>query len=736
MNANNPDRLYDLMPVVHRMRDAEQGYPLRALLRVIAEQVGVVEEDIAHLYENWFIETCDDWVVPYIGALIGYQPLYTAGQPGRDTGREGQARERIMIPRREVANTIRYRRRKGSLSILDDLASAVSGWPARAIEFYRLLAVNQNINHLHLDRGRTAELRDGDALDNLGGPFDEMARSVDVRRVNSIRTSGRANIPDLGVFVWRLKPYTVTRTAAHCHEEVAPNCYLFSPLGSDTALYTNPAAAPPGAAADLAVPVPIRRGSFEAREADETSGRLVSGVPFYFGEAGSLMIWTGTPAKPYPAKQIVPADLSDWTYRPLADQVAVDPQLGRIMFAPGVSRKQAVWVSYCYGFSADMGGGEYDRPIRQPANATVYWVGQSALGDLAAADTPKFTRIGEALAQWKLDRPVNAVIEITDSGVYTEPIAIVLGENQTLQLRAANRKRPVLRMLDWQGSFPDALSVTGEGKSWFILDGLVVTGRGLQVEGEVSGVAIRHATLVPGWGLECNCDPTRPSEPSIELLNAPLCLSIEHSIVGAIQVERDEARNDPVQIRVSDSIVDATSRERVALGASGKLCAYAGLVIVRSTVFGELQTHTIALAENSILMGRVIACRRQSGCMRFCYAPPDSRTPRRYECQPDLAAQAAADLFAKGDITAAERDAILEGERLRVEPEFNSTRYGRPTYAQLAAACAVEITGGADDESEMGAFHDLYQPQRAANLRARLDEYTPAGINAGIILVS
>jgi hypothetical protein len=32
----------------------------------------------------------------------------------------------------------------------------------------------------------------------------------------------------------------------------------------------------------------------------------------------------------------------------------------------------------------------------------------------------------------------------------------------------------------------------------------------------------------------------------------------------------------------------------------------------------------------------------------------------------------------------------------------------------------------------MGAFHDLFGPQRAANLRARLAEYTPAGMEAGI----
>jgi hypothetical protein len=36
----------------------------------------------------------------------------------------------------------------------------------------------------------------------------------------------------------------------------------------------------------------------------------------------------------------------------------------------------------------------------------------------------------------------------------------------------------------------------------------------------------------------------------------------------------------------------------------------------------------------------------------------------------------------------------------------------------------------------MGVFHDLFQPQRMANLRARLGEYTPAGIDAGVILAS
>ena len=62
--SKSSDRLFELLPMIYRQRDEEQGWPLRDLLRVIAEQVDVVETDITQLYENWFIETCQDWVVP------------------------------------------------------------------------------------------------------------------------------------------------------------------------------------------------------------------------------------------------------------------------------------------------------------------------------------------------------------------------------------------------------------------------------------------------------------------------------------------------------------------------------------------------------------------------------------------------------------------------------------------------------------------------------------------------
>jgi hypothetical protein len=36
----------------------------------------------------------------------------------------------------------------------------------------------------------------------------------------------------------------------------------------------------------------------------------------------------------------------------------------------------------------------------------------------------------------------------------------------------------------------------------------------------------------------------------------------------------------------------------------------------------------------------------------------------------------------------------------------------------------------------MGVFHDLYQPQRLDNLAVRLSEFTPAGVDAGVIIVN
>jgi hypothetical protein len=739
--TKNPDRLYELLPVIYRQRDSEQGYPLQALLCVIAEQVNVVEADMDQLYENWFIETCQDWVVPYIGDLIGYRPVHEAGEPGEITTAQGNRRNKILVSRQEVANTIRYRRRKGTLPLLELLAHDVAGWPARAVEFFRLLGRTQAMNHVRLANGRTADLHNGRALDWLDTPFAEVARTVDVRRVNSARTSGQPNTPGIGLFVWRLKTYSVTEAPAYCLEQVGPSAYTFSVLGNETPLYNRPQPKlePTQIVEPLNLPIPIRRRPFA--EPVKHEGESTN---LYYGIGKSLLIWApnwprkGAP-QPLPNDRIIPADLSDSHYTAPRNFVAVDPERGRILFPANQLPKQGVRVSYHYAFSADMGGGEYARALSQPAGAVLRQVhGKEELQ--------------KALADWDensqefAEQPAQAVIEIMDSGVYTLPIRIYLKAGHDLQLRAANGKRPIIRLLDYMADRPDAFTATGEAGSRFTLDGLLINGRSLQIIGpeidpeappdahppeDLCRLTIRHTTLVPGWMLDNNCEPRRPNEPSLELINTGAHVYIERSILGTIQVTADQVRTDPITIHMSDSILDATNPDCdspacEAFGAPGWPLAHAVLTVLRSTVIGKVFVHAIELAENSIFMSRVRVGRRQRGCMRFCYVAPGSRTPRRYQCQPDLVEE----VVAASDVQTRER------EQLRVRPQFNSTRYGTPTYCQLALTCAPQIRRGADDESEMGAFHDLYQPQREANLRARLEEYTPAGMDAGIIFTS
>jgi len=768
--VHDPDRLYKLLPVIYRQRDAEQGWPLQALLRVIAEQVNYVEDDIAQLYENWFIETCQDWVVPYIGDLIGYQIVHEAGEPGDVTTAEGRLLNSILTPRADVANTIHDRRRKGTLRLLEELAREVANWPAHAVEFYRLLGWTQNLNSLHRHRGRTVDLRRGDALQRLNGPFDELAHTVDVRRIVSQYTAGRYNIPSVGLFIWRLNVYSVTKTRAFRVEEVGPEFFTFSILGNDTQLYTlpQPLAETQHRANELNFPTPIRRRLFEERLQD------------YYGEDKSLYLWVekveqsaATPAsrrgggrsrRARPAKQeaagaqpptappgqrainwepvdradIVAADLTDWRYHPEENKVAIDPVLGRIAFSPRNTPEGRVRVMYHYAFSADIGGGEYNRPLFQPDPYYLLRVSKEGDGD--------FHSIAAALQFWRTwkqghpDEAHHAVIEITDSGVYTEErLRVQLEEGERLQIRAANRRRPVIRLLDRHPDRTDSLELTGEsnvsaqGGGYLTLDGLLVYGRNVRVEGSLAAVTIRHCTLVPGWEIDEHCEPKWESEPSLELVNTGARVTIEHSILGPILVEEDEAVSDPALLSISDSILDAAHLQRGALGGLYRPTAYARLTITRCTVFGRVRVHAIDLAENSIFNDPVLVARTQSGCVRFCYVPEKSRTPRRYHCQPDLVKQAVKD---DTSIPIEEQQEAMQREAARVTPVFNSIYYGTPAYCQLAADCADEIKRGADDESEMGVFHDLFQPQREANLRARLDDFTPAGNETGIIYVN
>jgi hypothetical protein len=245
-------------------------------------------------------------------------------------------------------------------------------------------------------------------------------------------------------------------------------------------------------------------------------------------------------------------------------------------------------------------------------------------------------------------------------------------------------------------------------------------------------VHIRHCTLVPGWSLEHDCEPVHPGEPSIELDDTTARLRIEHSIVGALRVNTSEVTTDPVTIRAADSVIDSAHAERTAVAAPQDRHAHANLTLLRCTVLGRVLAHAIELSEDTIFTGTVSVVRRQIGCMRFCSLPDGSRTPRRYRCQPDLARAEALERAIAAGAPPADAQELADMAARRVRPRFDAMHFGAPAYARLALIGPVEIARGASDESEMGVYHDLFQPQRLDNLQVALDDSTPAGMDAGI----
>jgi hypothetical protein len=730
-----PDRLYELLPAVYRMRDAQAGEPLRALLQVIAEQIEVVQGDIERLYDNWFIETCEDWVVPYIGDLVGELPLVAFHDLGSPDSEENRRRLHAASPRRQVAGAIGRRRRKGTPAVLEELVNDLAGWPACVVESFRLLQVQQAINHLHLDRGRTVDVADMGALDALGTPFDTIARTLDLARIGSRRSRSRWSIPAVAVFAYRLRPHAHTRVEAFCFDSKRRH-YTFSVLGNDAPL--------------MAAPLPEPGVTHIAQEpnlpAFITRRALRDRAPELYGPGRSLRIWRDAIDRPVPVHDIVAADLSAWAYRPLPGEVAVDPQLGRIAFSPRNAPEDGVWVTFNEGFPDEIGGGEYPREQSPPGSRAYYAV--------RAGEDAGHATIMEAFAAFAADReavrgPLDAVIEILDGGVYQERIEIELAPGDRLELRAADGVRPVIRLLDLHANRPDQMRVRGvpgprrrtagpcaDAPPTLVLDGLLITGRSVQVVGAIGEVVVRHCTLVPGWSLEHDCRPAHESEPSIELDDTSARLRVEHSIVGSILVDVSEVTVEPLQISLTDSVLDAAGADADALGGPEGAHAHAYLTVVRTTVLGRVLTHAVTLGEGSIFDAELRVARRQVGCLRYCHVPAGSRAPRQHRCQPELVRTAARELAAKQALTNAQRDELVAAETLRVAPLFDSIRYGTPTYARVALSCAAEIARGADDGGEMGVYHDLFHPQREDAVRRALDDFTPAGMAAGILFAT
>jgi hypothetical protein len=374
MNRFSTHRIYQLLPAIYRERDYESR-ELDALLAIIGAELDTLETDIGDLYESWFIETCPDWVVPYIGDLLGIR-----GIGAQNDAADQPAGYGLQESRAYVANTLAYRRRKGTAPVLEQLARDVTGWPARAVEFFECLALMQNLNHLRQNT-TTLDLRATDRLPLLGTPFEQqVAYSVELRRIAT--GAGKYNTPNIGLFLWRLQSYPITRGTANCvaqsQDKLRGRCYTFTPLSQATLRRPVPLFNPPQpeteitqTAAEINLPVQLRTDlDFEGYSSEKPPFQI-----FINGRTQSIPSEEVLITKLSPSQQASDQQSQDWqlpanelevipssiTREPRTNSVvAVDPAAGRMVFLDQTPPTQ-VEVTYAYGFSADMGGGPYNR---------------------------------------------------------------------------------------------------------------------------------------------------------------------------------------------------------------------------------------------------------------------------------------------------------------------------------------------------------------------------------------
>jgi hypothetical protein len=687
--------------------------PLASLLALIEEQLAVISNDLDQLYDDQFIETCAPWVIPYIGDLIGYQPVHGVAPA-------------VASPRAEVAHTISFRRRKGTVLVLEQLARDVTGWGAHAVEFFRVLAGTQYMNHIRPRNHYTPDLRHWQVQAYMDTGFDATAHNVDVRRIAVER--GRYNIQNIGIFLWSLGAYSLTlspATASASNTAGKPQCFRFSPLGRDMPLFTNPVSQ----GAEISAPAtPVNVPDRLFRRVLCQDLRNGAGA-VYYGEGNSLAIYSGGKLlNPY---QIQVCDLSgpegSWANLPSGTSypyaAAVDPELGRLALpATTTGATPQVQVSFYYGFNADLGGGEYSREQGFVVQDEAY-----VLPFPDTASTARYHTLQDALnyAAAQLTANGQIAVELHGSGAsqpayqLPAPLSVNVPAGATMEIRGADGCWPMLVL-------SGETSLSGGASSSLVLNGLLISSSVapgnppvalLHVpatapnggSNQLGSLTINHCTLVPGWALAPNGDPQYGTAPALVAAPAGLQISIQRSILGAMRIE------ELVTASLTDSILDATSRTNVAYAAADGSGAGA-LTLQGCTVIGKVHASLLALVSDSIVWAGLsagdtwtaplIADRKQAGCVRFTYLPMASVTPRQFEC--------------------------LEQAEGAPQPIFYSLRYGDPGYAKLLPCTDNAIRQGADDSGEMGAFHFVLAPQRETDLRVRMQEYIPAGLEFGI----
>jgi hypothetical protein len=492
---NNSTRvpLYERLPEIYRIKDQEQQPKdqLKSYLALVEEVFAEIHKNIEALYNDFFIDTCDNWVIPYIGDLLGVSHL--KGDPA--------------TLRADVAETIALRRRKGTLAGMERLVYNLTRWGVHCVELRENLVWNQNLNHQRPDaggeppysqpgitrftpkRGGTGTLRDPAMLSMLNTPFDPFAHVADVKP--PAFGNARYNLPNLAIFLWRLNDYRVTvlrplpdaSTAVHQNSSASGDeagyiaCFNVHPLGEPVRLFNTYQYKP-----DNEPPV--------VTELDRTPGPILTPRLTGASDAGAPWKYVSLDTYSPTGAAIDPKDIADtgfqlylpdtefdltgWTlrganlcaweqavYPPVKKrEIVIDPVIGRFVVGVETSGEadallQHLLFTYTYGAVGPVGA----HPVSRPSLPVKWHKNGVKTIDVHYQDGT--SELVGALDQTNVspysDNPIQVLIH--DSRTYELDIAgvdsslrvseggeINLLLRNSLIIRAADNQRPVIKL--------------------------------------------------------------------------------------------------------------------------------------------------------------------------------------------------------------------------------------------------------------------------------------------------
>lgn len=687
------EKIWEWIPSTYRHEDglADPPHVLRGIVEILARQAMHARHTSDRLWEDEFIQSCDDWAVPYLGHLLGTRLLGSLNRRGR---------------RVDVARTIFYRRRKGTPVVMEALIQDITGWEGAVVESFKRLARARHRLDPEPARlagpltgtppGGTANLRLGRIDGLLDGPFDDMAHTADFRRLRGFR--GRYNIPKLNFFLYRLRAFEVIRATPF---DFGIQRFTFDPSGRDIALFrlsqrTGNAVWTPVEEWQLPAPIPCRL--------------LETFRENLIPDAVALAVAPDEEADAFPPAAIQAGNLVEWSLPAAAGiEALIDPVRGRFVLTSAPAAGDEVYaMRHCYGFSGEVGAGTYDRSQS---------VEQDGVTDFDGAIDEPGPVTGFSLPSTGVHQFINSKTYQPDA-----PVDNVVDNIEELVLQAADRERPYITLVpgaaatEWifralpKVSDEDVRTLTLEGLWIGVLPTGIAPDLGgifnpvevtLVLDGEFDSVRITHCTLDPG-GERARIDPgisvPIPSV-TLDIRGQVRELIIESCIVGAIRESTTDA--DPCSagsIVIRDSIVQS-----LVPGVPAIETRVAGVTLERVTVFGDIEVNQLYATE-ALIQGVVRVLDNQHGCFRFSTAheTADMRLPKRYESP----------LFAPG----------------LPNHFFTSRRFGDAGFAQLSATAPDTIARGAENRGEMGAFNLLLNPVKRDDLEAKVLEFMPFGL--------